>query len=156
MELEEIKADELVEMTASFERAFKSHDCDPMCHCCGTMITVGNKFHLATINETKESYYGGRLELQRKALKGKKVTPKSLHKELDWMKIREEFKEFDLKNRKEAADGFTLVSKEVMLCDKCTSETYLEMKLKQIGLAIKERDKPIPGGCFRINGKIIH
>ena len=49
MKIEEIPADELVEMTSHLYRLFSAGGCKPMCHACNKKIKVGEKFKLATM-----------------------------------------------------------------------------------------------------------
>jgi len=155
MNVEEIPSNELVVMTNFWHRAFNAAGCDPMCHNCKSMIQVGNRFKLATI-ETSDSYVAGdSLELKVAVLKGEVVPSKKVVKEYFDFEIRTEFKSHDTKGLNRLVDKFKTHTKEVMLCDKCTPEDYKKLQIEILEGRIIERDKP-KGGCFRINGKIIH
>jgi hypothetical protein len=51
MTVNEIPADETVEMTATLHRAFRVAGCRPTCHACLKAIPTGSMFKLATIPE---------------------------------------------------------------------------------------------------------
>lgn len=156
MTIEKIPADKIMIMSDEWHRAFNTYGCDPMCHCCDKLIKVNGKFHLATIQKTKSPHWGDGLEMGKRALQGEKITGKTILKEeSDYFYIRDEFKDNDKQKLKERVNEFTLESHEVMLCDKCTAETYFNKQINEIDQEIVERDEP-KGGCFRINGKIIH
>lgn len=127
MKVEEIPSDEIIVMTSEMHRLFNANGCNPMCHACKEMIPVGNRFHLGTIEKAK----------------WKRVENNSY---LTSYKI---------------PTGET-VSKEVMLCDNCTPETYkyLENKMFEENekeyQRLKRKHERNGGGCFRINGKIVH
>jgi hypothetical protein len=80
-----------------------------------------------------------------------------------WIPIGEQFKLSTVKMTSvmERGGGNTfkgagsIVTKEVMLCEDCTSEKYNAMTDKAISEYKGWQDKT-GGGCFRINGKIIH
>lgn len=55
MSIEEIPADELVEMTELWHRSFNAAGCNPVCHCCDKMINVGDKFKLG-VTSTFRTY----------------------------------------------------------------------------------------------------
>lgn len=129
MKVEEIPADETLEMSITWHRAFNAAGCNPQCHCCRQYIPIGGLFKLATVNETP-NVYGWGLEAGIKLLLGKV-------KQINW------------------GGRQRLHTKEVMLCDICTPEAYKERQIKIMEGQITERDKP-KGGCFRINGKIVH
>lgn len=130
MKVEEIPADQLVEMTELFHRSFKAAGCDPECHCCANKIPIGAKFKLATVMQ-KPTVWGNGLEKGIDILKGKITTLKDMN------------------------DNDMVHSHEVMLCEVCTPVMYHEKVIKELEGKIAERDKP-RGGCFRINGKIVH
>ena len=46
-------------------------------------------------------------------------------------------------------------SREVMLCEFCSAEMYQEKQIGKYKEAVDRINKP-KGGCFRINGKIVH
>jgi len=48
-EIDEIKSDEKVVMTAILIRAFKMAGCDPACHCCDKELKAGDIFTLAEV-----------------------------------------------------------------------------------------------------------
>lgn len=127
MKIEQIPSDEIVVMTSEMHRLFNAAGCNPMCHCCKEMIPIGNKFHLGTIERSCWERGEGNKYLSSY----KKPTGK-------------------------------VESKEVMLCDRCTPETYkyLETKMFEENEAefqrLKRKHIRNGGGCFRINGKIVH
>jgi len=127
MSVEEIPADKIIQMTESLHRLFNAGGCNPMCHACKDMLPVGYMFHLGTIDIAKWK-------------KGEGNTYLTTYK---------------------IPTGIT-ESREVMLCDKCTPETYkyLETKMFEENEAefqrLKIKHERNGGGCFRINGKIIH
>lgn len=135
MTVEQIPSDKLVKMTRVFHKAFKSVGCDPMCHCCNKFLPIGSMFKLATVREAKPAYNNGSLNKDMVDLinSGKDEKIWGLNKEYKLTKD-ELFKE----------------SKEVMLCDVCIVELYEDKQLKKI-LTYNTQ-----GGCFRINGKIVH
>lgn len=48
-------------------------------------------------------------------------------------------------------------SRDVMLCEKCTPETLDENnRIRKEEKRLREIERAKSGGCFRINGKIIH
>lgn len=47
MTLDDIANDHILQLTAVMDRLFKVADCDPTCHCCCTVIKVGDEFKLA-------------------------------------------------------------------------------------------------------------
>lgn len=116
MSVEEIPSDELVAMSDSWHKEFNESGCDPMCHCCKKMISIGDKFKLAITSSIR------------------RYPP---------------YKKYDN-------------NIDVMLCENCTVENY---DIKAV-MEAKERWETKPpermfkksegGGCFRINGKIVH
>lgn len=127
MTVEEIPSDKLIEMNETFHRIFNAAGCNPKCHNCHSFIPVGNQFKLSTI-PVVPSVWGWGLEDGIKLLKG-------LVKSIIW------------------AGKQVRQTKEVMLCDKCTPQMFVdrheEIMLKEIA------DRDAPGGCFRVNGKIV-
>lgn len=154
MTVEEIPSDELVKMTKFWHRAFNAAGCDPICHCCQKKLPTGSKFKLATIEDTF-NYWGYNAYFQKEVLLGNKKPAMKDYMEFHNEEIRPEFKEWDTKQMKNTAKDYELETKEVMLCDICTPETFKQKKLADIDKSIFELEKP-EGGCFRINGKIIH
>lgn len=128
MNVEEIPSDELVIMDSEWHRVFNAAGCDPACHNCGKYIKVGDKFKLSTIKKLSSSVWGWGLENAIKLLKG-------LLKSFKWEK------------------EVTIATKEVMLCNKCTPEIFLQKQITSLEKEIVSRDRK---GCFRVNGKIIH
>jgi hypothetical protein len=59
-----------------------------------------------------------------------------------WIEIRDRF--------------FNDVTKEVMLCENCTPDEFSKREKDGFSENIREYEKPKKGGCFRINGKIVH
>ena len=127
MKVEDIPADEIIVMTDLLHRIFNTCGCNPMCHCCNIMIKVGDKFKLATVEKTDFKYGSGNSRLVNLM-----IPTGEIH------------------------------SKEVMLCETCTAE---EFQKKQHDLFTNNRKeyekqeeahKKSGGGCFRINGKIVH
>jgi hypothetical protein len=67
------------------------------------------------------------------------------------------FIEEDEKRWKEVKDRFfNEASREVMLCATCTTEEYQKRENEKWSEEIREYRKPKRGGCFRVNGKIVH
>lgn len=138
MEIEQIPSDEIILMSESLHRLFCAGGCKPMCHCCIEWISIGNTFKLATLRTIKKKYP------QRHAFDSYHV--------------------LDAIEGKEVKDPDVVFdeTKEVMLCDKCTVEAFQEKQLlrakEDVGAAneLKEYKDKIGGGCFRINGKIVH
>lgn len=108
MSIEEIPADELIEMTDTWHRAFSAAGCNPACHGCWEHIKVGEKFKLATINAAVAIG---------------------------------------------STDRNTIISKEVMLCERCNPKNVEKQDEEAIEKNRKNKEEK---GCFRINGKIIH
>ncbi len=54
MSVEQIPANEVVEMTDLLHRAFRAGGCDPICHCCCKRLDAGSRFHLATVETHKK------------------------------------------------------------------------------------------------------
>jgi hypothetical protein len=130
MSIEQIPADELVTMTELWHRAFNAAGCNPMCHCCHKWISVDVEFKLATVQQ---------------------IPTKEFSKQDGWAfnPVRIEDESGDITTR------------EVMLCDTCTPKMFLEKQKeelqKNLELGKDRLAKRIEeGGCFRINGKIIH
>lgn len=55
MTVEEIPADEVIEMSIDFDRAFRHLGCKPMCHHCKKKVAIGDKFKLATLTTAVHS-----------------------------------------------------------------------------------------------------
>ena len=152
MTVEQIPSDELVEMTELFHRAFNAGGCDPMCHCCFKMIKIGDNFKLATVTEVTPP----------KAMWGKKPKwndPVST----PYVEERLEIVNGDmssLDNRIGIKENINIETKEVMLCDTCTVKEFNVRQKKYAELQLEEKEEMIRrrggGGCFRVNGKIIH
>lgn len=128
MTVEEIPSDKLVIMNSEWHRMFNAAGCDPACHNCGKFIKGGNEFKLSTIKKLSSSVWGWGLENAIKLLKG-------------------------VLNKFKWEREVTVATKEVMLCDKCTPQMFLNKQITSLEKDIAERDRK---GCFRINGKIIH
>lgn len=127
MNIEEIPSDELVVMSDFWHRAFNAAGCNPMCHSCKKMIPVGNQFKLATVDKIDYTYDSGNSRLEHLM-----VPAETSH------------------------------TKEVMLCEICTvtdfainQQKMFDNNRKEFEAAEKAHEKR-GGGCFRINGKIIH
>ena len=152
MTVETIPADELIEMTEVFHRAFNASGCDPMCHCCENKIPVGDKFKLSTIfiapNKWGETAY-----FQKEVLLGNKKASFKDYVKFFKIDIREQYKDFDIKSHTENAKQYSLKSKEVMLCDTCNPEIFMLKELDYLEKEITRIETP-KGGCFRVNGKI--
>ncbi len=136
MGIEEIPSDELIEMTALFHRSFNAAGCDPACHCCYTKIPVGDKFKLATVRIVKTDSEGSQSSARMFA-----------------------------KDRLDVISGETDshhrindVSREVMLCASCTVDLFQEKQLSKAKKDVEDAENFVSsgGGCFRINGKIVH
>lgn len=128
MNVDEIPSNEPVIMTEGLHRVFKSSGCNPACHNCWELIPVGSKFKLSTIKALSTTVWGRGLENAINLLNG-------IIEKFSWN------------------GDVILQTKEVMLCDKCTPESYLSKTIEQLKEDIKTRDHK---GCFRVNGKIIH
>lgn len=137
IKIEEIPADKLFQMTDFWHRAFNAAGCDPMCHCCQTKIGVKKDFKLATVKKPSENAFD-------------KSEIKSLIKLLHGF-----IKSFKVWEGWDREREVTLISHEVMLCDICTSEMFMAKQIK-IGEEELNRLNKAKGGCFRINGKIVH
>lgn len=158
--VEQVPSDTEIEMTAFLHRAFNAVGCNPMCHCCQEMLTVGHRFKLGTVQRRSYKNLHFRHDLDKlhlKSLQGKKIKPSDVQAVVERDFYGEEYLE--------QAGGFEGVMKmvettsyEVMLCDKCTAEEYMGKRIESLKEDIKERSKPKPpmGGCFRINGKVVH
>ena len=154
MKVEEIPSDELVIMTIFWHKAFNAAGCDPMCHCCNNKISVGEGFKLATVLECNKSY-GYAVYFQKEVLLGNKKPTMKDYLAFYKRKIRPKYKTFDTKRAKEDAAAYKPESREVMLCDKCDADAFMEREIKILNNEIKRLETP-QGGCFRINGKIVH
>lgn len=127
MKIEEIPPDEIVEMTPIFHRLFNAVGCNPMCHCCKKMLPIGVNFRLGTVEKMNYHYSSGNPRQSMRMIK----------------------------------DEITN-SKEVMLCSTCTAETYKYYQEKMFEenkeefLRREAEHKERGGGCFRVNGKIVH
>lgn len=130
MTVEQIPSDKLVKMTSIFHRAFNAAGCDPECHCCGNKIPVGENFKLSTVVK-KPMVWGTQLEEGIEIMQGK------------------------INSYKDYNGDEQVHSQEVMLCHICTPLMYHEKVIEQFKGEITSRDKP-RGGCFRINGVIVH
>lgn len=133
MKIETIPADEVIKMTKLLHRAFNAAGCNPMCHCCEKMIPVNANFKLAKVQDLSTPVY---VDWQVK-------NPKSTHY-----------------GEPEHKTSTTLVPKfdkshEVMLCENCSAEDYHKKQMKEYHSEVKRITAP-RGGCFRIDGKIIH
>lgn len=140
--IENIPSDETFAMTDFWHRSFNAAGCNPMCHCCHNKIPVNGKFKLSTIRKVTpnliESVNSGisqncHDDSAVKAIKGEPHDPEDV---ID-------------------------VTTEVMLCQNCTVELFQKKQLKQLEKGAKayeeyRNDPSRQGGCFRINGKIIH
>lgn len=154
MTVETIPSDELIEMSDLFHRSFNAAGCDPMCHCCEKMIPIGSQFKLATVfiapNKWGESAY-----FQKEVLLGNKKAKFKDYLKFFKLDIRKNYEDFDTKSYRKDAEKYSLESKEVMLCEKCNPETFQLKELEYLEKEIIRIETP-QGGCFRINGKIIH
>lgn len=54
MDISEIPADEVVEMTELLRRTFKAAGCIPQCHACLKSLLIGDEFKLATYTRVKD------------------------------------------------------------------------------------------------------
>ena len=63
--IESIPSDQLIEMTAQLHRIFNAGGCNPMCHCCMTMLDVGVQFKLGTVSKSDGSYWSDDLKLKK-------------------------------------------------------------------------------------------
>lgn len=71
-----------------------------------------------------------------------KVSIFDASEEEKWIEIRDSF--------------FNDVTKEVMLCENCTPNEFSKREKDGLSNKIREYEKPKKGGCFRVNGKIVH
>lgn len=113
MEIEDIPADQTLVMTENWIRAFKSHGCAPMCHCCMKRLAADDKFKLATVETYDRDTSNSGINV--------------------WA---------------------TTDTREVMLCDSCSVDKFNKMTKSARKKYEKFREEG--GGCFRVNGKIIH
>ncbi len=136
MEVEEIPSNQLIEMTEIVHSSFKKHGCDPMCHCCNKVLIIGGLFKLSTVRDAVAEANNGLINKDKINLikSGKDKI------ELSYNGIDFTVEEKDLFKP----------SRDVMLCDECTPELYEDKEKRKI---LKYH---ISGGCFRINGKIVH
>ena len=137
MQIEEIPSDELIEMTNLFHRAFNAAGCNPACHCCYHFIEVGDKFKLSTVRDVR-THNHGTSNIGEGAFAEDRLGV--------------------LEGKIEKADRVTDITHEVMLCVECTPELFHKKQLNESRMHSvqykKYRDNG--GGCFRINGKIVH
>ena len=154
MEIENIPSDKLIEMTELFHRSFNAVGCDPMCHCCEKMIPVGNYFKLSTIFEAPQKW-GECAYFQKEILLGNQTASLEDYIKFFEYEIREQHKEFDLNQYEKDAERYELSSKEVMLCEDCSPKSFMLKELDYLEKEIIRIETP-KGGCFRVNGKIIH
>lgn len=115
MTVEEIPADEIVNMTEFWHKAFKVNGCTPCCHSCGKWILPGHLFQLTTV-KTRTQYRAGQTKV-------------------------------GIGDRHE--------STEIMICGTCDPKEF-EIKEYEAAELYKKRKAEEGGGCFRINGKIVH
>lgn len=153
MSVEEIPSNELVVMTDFLHRAFNAGGCDPTCHCCNKNIPAGDNFKLSTVEDTF-NYWGYNAYFQKEVLLGNKKPTVKDYMAYNEEEIRPEYKASDTKKMKETAKEYEMETKEVMLCEDCSPETFKQKKLSQINLTIERLEKP-KGGCYRVNGKIV-
>lgn len=154
MKVEEIPSDELVVMTSFWHKAFNSAGCDPMCHCCNKMIKVNDSFKLATVLECNKQW-GYAVYFQKEVLLGNKKPTMKDYLAFNDEKIRPEFKKWDTDKAKKNAEKYRPESKEVMLCDNCNADTFMEKEIVILDKEITKLEEPKKGGCFRFNGKIV-
>lgn len=131
MGVEEIPADELVAMTDAWHRIFNAAGCNPMCHCCHKMILPQMLFKLSTIEKLPTKYF-------------RSDTGYSIEANIPVEDVDKE-----------------ITTKEVMLCDTCTPEMFLENQKEELKENLSRAKNMLKkriqeGGCYRINGKIIH
>jgi len=53
MNIEDIKSNEIVELTDELKRIFVAAGCEPACHACFKDFKVGDKFQLAVVNRRR-------------------------------------------------------------------------------------------------------
>lgn len=152
--VDDIPADEIIEMTDTFHRVFNAAGCDPMCHCCEKMIPVGCNFKLSTIFIVPMTW-GECAYFQKEVLLGNKEAKFEDYVKFFKLDVREEYKEFDIKSFKEEAERYELKPKEVMLCENCSPEIFMLKELEELEEEIERIEKPRNGGCFRVNGKLV-
>lgn len=80
MKIEEIPADEVVEMTPLFHRAFSAVGCNPHCHCCWKELPIGSMFKLATMEPGTSGFARGH-DKPTDVMLCKKCTPKKFAKQ---------------------------------------------------------------------------
>lgn len=125
--IEQIPADEVIEMTALFHRLFNAGGCNPMCHCCMKMLPVGSIFKLSTVEQMLYEMAEGNIRRYGYKIRTGEVK-----------------------------------TKEVMLCEDCTPEAFKDYQENMFTQNQKEYErreqlnKEQGGGCFRINGIIVH
>lgn len=137
MGIEEIPSDELIEMTELFHRAFNAAGCNPACHCCYHFINVGDNFKLSTVREVKIN-------------SGDSANSSNVAFERDRLKV--------LTGEIESSERVKDITHEVMLCKYCTSDLFQKKQLDKVKDLSKKAQEYYDrgGGCFRVNGKIIH
>ncbi len=178
--IEDIPADEIVTMTEYWHKAFKASGCSPMCHCCFKKINIGNGFKLGTV-ATTDIWHAIDLDLKIRQRNGEVITENILweaHSVImrkdfggvgpamsyeEYIKIKKknnfldrlvDIDERDWERTKERF--YNEGTKEVMLCESCTVEEFKKRENEMWSQEIREYNKPKRGGCFRVNGKIIH
>lgn len=132
MSIETLPSNKLIEMTELFHRAFNAAGCNPMCHCCEKMIPIGDKFKLSTVQPLSCPVYDG-----------------------DSFSAQEQLKKEGKLDFCSTVAPLWEESKEVMLCAACTPEKFKEKEMKYYKGEVKRIREP-EGGCFRVNGKIVH
>lgn len=137
MSIEEIPSDQVFDMSELFHRSFKAAGCDPACHCCYKFIPVGEKFKLSTIREVRVD-----------------MSHTSNTSETAFAQDRLKVIKGDLIKSPSIIDE----TKEVMLCKKCTSGLFHKKQLDaaHISSDLAKKYYQRGGGCFRVNGKILH
>ena len=59
--LNDIPADEIIVLSAQFDRAFRAVGCTPSCHCCRTSLEIGDKFKLAMVEQVEAAGLSSRM-----------------------------------------------------------------------------------------------
>lgn len=141
MNLDNIKADEVVIMTGILYRLFSAAGCEPTCHCCSRDLRLGIKFKLSTMPIDPERG-------EREVMLCTKCTVAGLVKG-----TKEQIALMKKQREKRIADNVRDAVKNARYDAKYEglSKAATERLLKKV--AKEEAQRPL--GCFRINGRIM-
>src|SRR5688500_7771339 len=76
--IEEIPADQLIEMTPLLHRLFNAGGCDPACHGCWNKIPVGEKFKLSTLKLAQSTGTGFELSESKEVMLCENCQPENV------------------------------------------------------------------------------